>query len=564
MDCPIQSVGVLCALLLPLMAVVSADTTPTARLADVFAPMVVATPPTDAFAGLVRCPGGETRHYGGAGFIFSRDEGLTWQWRKLGERHVDGRPAGGGWAMSMSPTTGTWMRVEGRKDGTYVRRSTDGPDGEYSTQRVGPRHIMIRPALFLKHRERVLFAGYAGRPARIRVWRSDDDGVTWSSVQLPPGPAFEVRPPHAGPRWENWCVEPTILELRDGRLWMVARTARDRHRQCVSNDGGATWSAWEPSRFYGTLTMPTLHRLADERILMLWCNTTPLPEVDRSAESIPESTKNGRWEDVFTNRDACHAAISDDDGHTWRGFRELRLNPLRNRGDIGQMARHDFSVHQMQALNVAEGKVLVAHGQDGKVRRVLLFDPDWLLEPRREDRFENGLDNWSIHKHLRGTVGHCAYNRVPGARLVKDAGQPVLHLRHVPDERLVFSVDGAVWNFPATPSGSATVRLQLRPGSRGARICLVDRWLNATDPVVRDYAMYAMHIDESRLTPGVWHTLAFAWQAGEACEVSADGNPLAALPLLRPTLDGISYFHLQAAEAPDPHGFLVAAVAGGR
>ncbi len=108
----------------------------------------------------------------------------------------------------------------------------------------------------------------------------------------------------------SWRARPTVLELNNGRLWMLARTSRDNHYECFSEDAGETWSAWQPSRFYGTLTMPTLYRLSDGRVLLLWCNTTPLPEIDRTDEPISETAKNGRWEDVFTNRDACHVAIS--------------------------------------------------------------------------------------------------------------------------------------------------------------------------------------------------------------------------------------------------------------
>ncbi len=275
----------------------------------------------------------------------------------------------------------------GGANGMFIHRSTDGPDGQYAVQKIDDRRlIMVRPPYFLRSRPRVLFAGHGERPAQITVFLSDDDGLTWAKTVLPPGPAFIVEPPHKRPRWENWCVEPTILELggvqhpslgqknsrggsllnagvanrpfvtkhclEDGRLWMLARTSRDNCHECFSEDAGETWSTWRPSRFYGTLTMPTLFRLSDGRVLLLWCNTTPLPEIDRTEESIPESAKNGRWEDVFTNRDACHAAISEDDGRTWIGFREMRLNPLRNSGDFGSRASHDFSVHQPQALEL--------------------------------------------------------------------------------------------------------------------------------------------------------------------------------------------------------------------
>lgn len=51
-----------------------------------------------------------------------------------------------------------------------------------------------------------------------------------------------------------------------------------------------------------------MNRLEDGRLLFFWCNTTPLPEME---------TANGVWDDVFTNRDVTHVAISEDDGKTW-------------------------------------------------------------------------------------------------------------------------------------------------------------------------------------------------------------------------------------------------------
>ncbi len=82
--------------------------------------------------------------------------------------------------------------------------------------------------------------------------------------------------------------------------------------------------------------MPTFFRLKDGRLLLFFNSTTPLPEEDRTDDvSIREEQKTGEtWEDVFTNRDILHAAISDDDGVSSYGFRELYLNPLRNESDF--------------------------------------------------------------------------------------------------------------------------------------------------------------------------------------------------------------------------------------
>jgi hypothetical protein len=507
------------AAILGVFSVASAQPVPPKALGDIFAPLVVGTPPVNAFNGLFRCPDGEIRHYGDDGFLFSRDNGLTWAYRRFGELDAFGKAAGGGRPLGMAPQTGTCLQLVGSTGGMFVHRSTDGPDGSYTVQQVDDRHlIMVRPPYFLQSRQRVLFAAHGERPARITVFRSDG------------------------------------------------------------------------------------------RVLLLWCNTTPLPEIDRTDEPIPETAKNGRWEDVFSNRDACHAAISDDDGRTWVGFRELRLNPWRNACDYGKRADYDFSVHQPQALELPGGKVLVALGQDAEVRALMIFDPGWLYEPRRRSTFENDLADWSTHKYVKGIVGHCAYDRVPGARLIVDRsfearnprlgetqprgpgsprpaarlgetqpreGAKVLQFRHPVDPRLVFDKDGAVWNFPAAVKGSFATRIKLLPGGGGGRICLVDRWFNPTDPVVRDDAMVVLTIpgdgrlgDGVRLEPGRWHELRFDWSDSQSarCQLTIDGTPTSlTLPLVGPSINGISYVHFQAlSDEEDLQGFLVESVEGGK
>jgi hypothetical protein len=364
------------------------------------------------------------------------------------------------------------------------------------------------------------------------------------------------------------------VELRDGRLWMVARTSQDNHHECFSEDGGETWSDWQPSRFYGTLTMPTFLRMADGRLLFFWCNTTPLVEADRSQDPIPQTAKDGTWEDVFTNRDALHAAISHDDGQTWAGFREIRLNPLRYDADFAEKASGDFSVHQPQAMELPGSKVLVACGQAPEVRRMLVFDPDWLEEKTRRCDFSKGLDQWSTQKYLAGIRGHCAYNRTKGPSLIEhpdDPNRKVLYLRHVIDERLVHDTDGATWNFPAAHAGELTVRLRLQPGGGGIRISLADRWINPTDPQVPDYASYLLEIagsgrvgESDIVEPGRWQTLKLSWSDAESndCRIKVDGRLLSdPMPLRLPSRNGISYVHFQSlAEGKDGAGVLIESV----
>lgn len=261
------------------------------------------------------------------------------------------------------------------------------------------------------------------------LW-SDDDGYQWHTSILPAGPTHEPVWPHKGVRWQNHGCEPTVVELSTGRLWMIFRTSTDTHYESFSDDGDETWTTPGPSRFYGTITMPTLFRLSDGRILFFWCNTTPLPELDHDQQPELDKWERDGWgEDFFTNRDAFHAAISEDDGKTWKGFREVRLSPIRNNADCrslgGNEATLDKSMHQSQAVELPTGHVLVSHGQHPMCRRIVIFHPDWLYEQERSEDFRYGLSNVSSFQYVksiagnfRSRSGHCCYNRIPGPLLL--------------------------------------------------------------------------------------------------------------------------------------------------
>ena len=435
---------------------------PPNSLNDVYAPVDVAIAPENSYKGLVMLPDGEIRHYGfnkilpaeGSAeskhsyhkisknakkdfyYLSSRDNGLTW-------KRVD--PPGGGIAdgtlqpqegvpnrrsggTARHPKTGHFFQfTNGQKNGAYVYKADDLESSPVAHRVSDEKYIMMRAPYFVDEGRRILFAAHTRKKDRharneLVVLRSDDDGTSWQRSVVPAGPEFRPVWPHKGFRWQNYLAEPTITELGGGRLWMLCRTSMDYHYESFSDDFGMTWTAPRPSRFYGTLTMPTFLRLNDGRLLLFWCNTTPLPEVDRSADpTIREHIKSGGGEDVFTNRDANHVAISEDDGKTWIGFREVRLNPIRNEADYairgGLAVSPDRSVHQFQALELPKNKILLSSGQHPLSRRITLFDIDWIYEPTRSNRFEDGKASWSTFKYRKGIEGHCAYNRDPGAPL---------------------------------------------------------------------------------------------------------------------------------------------------
>jgi hypothetical protein len=564
-------------------------------LKEIYNPVFIGRPTDNAFNGLVLLPGGELRHYGFEGswfnpsahiYIYSEDNGLTWNRKVIEEPDLftnENMPP-----AVCSSYSGDYIRIVSMAGGTFVMRSKEGIDGPYQKIRIDANHYeMIRQPVFLNSLKRIIVS--CGKNLiedgkevmQSCVLYSDDDGYSWKISLVTVGPEFKTVWPHEKPRWQNYAIEPTIAEMNDGHIWMLLRTSMDRLYECFSTDHGTTWSSPVPSRFYSTLTMPTFFRLKDGRLLLFFCSTTPLPEVNRSADdAIREEQKNGLWEDVFTNRDVIHAAISGDDGKTWTGFRELYLNPLRNESDFatrgGKEVSLDKSVHQSQAVELPYGKILLALGQHPLVRAMVIFDPDWLGETERFDDFRNGLRDWSTFKYLDGIKGHCAYNRVPGATLVDHPdmrGNKVLSIKHLINSDLVCDVDGAVWNFPASLKGSFTTRIYLKQGSKGGRISLIDRWFNPTDTLAYRYAMYSLRISskghtgtEPILKTGEWIELTFQWddlQSG-SCRLTINGilYPLL-LPLNLPSINGINYVHFQTvADKKDEEGYLIESVKG--
>ncbi len=564
------------------------------NLEQIHSPVFVGRPTDNAFNGLVRLPDGELRHYGYTGnqanpsqyvYISSKDNGLTWDRNIISDTSLftsENMPP-----ASCSPYSGDFIRLISTGAGTFVLRSSTGIDGPYQKIQIDSApHDMIRQPLYLKSKKRMLVT--CGRSLILDgngvmqscVYYSDDDGLTWNISYVPVGPRFVTSWPHKKSRWQNYAIEPTIAELENGTIWMLLRTSQDQLYESFSSDKGTTWSEPKPSRFYSTLTMPAFYRLKDGRLLLFFNNTSPLPEEDRTGDlSLRDEQKTGEtWEDVFTNRDVLHAAISDDDGKTWTGFRELYLNPLRNEHDFalsgGKDVSLDKSVHQSQAVELPGGKVLVAFGQHPLVRAMVIFDPVWLYETERSDNFTAGLKNWSTFSYIDGIKGHCAYNRDAGPSLIDHPGKngnKVLNIRHVLNKELVCDVDGAVWNFPAALKGSLTTRIMLKPGGKGGRISLIDRWFNPTDTLAYRYAVYTLRLSgddknksESILKQGKWVELRFEWdnlQSG-SCRLLIDNKPFPhPLHINLKSTNGINYVHFQSvSDDEDTEGYLIESV----
>jgi hypothetical protein len=381
----------------------------------------------------------------------------------------------------------------------------------------------------------------------MTVMYSDDAGNTWqkspSQIQAPCDPEYN------NASWDGAC-EPSIVQLKDGRIWILMRTQANYQYETLSDDDGIHFQYAKRSRFPSPNAPSNMLRLKDGRIVLLWNNTANPPKFENK--------------DVYGGRDALHIAISSDEGKTWRGFRELFRDPLR---DSAPPHRGDRGTSYATAIETTQGKIVITAGLGEARRRIILVDPAWIEQTESETHFEQGLDDWCVFK-WHGPLEGVWRDRVAGPELIAHPGKPdhkVLHLRR-PDEK---DPDGASWNFPAGFKGELKLRLLLPEGSQGGTIALGDRFFDPTDVNGESKAMFFTRFYPDgeyctgKLPLKTWCDVSLKWGTDQQlCEVSIDDKHVMSLPQLEPTQNGISYLRLRsAAEKPDKIGFLIESVA---
>lgn len=191
------------------------------------------------------------------------------------------------------------------------------------------------------------------------IWcvRSYDDGITWTdrkcifrgycgatrgAIQVATGEivvpiSYVVRNPgrylsaclvtrDGGETWElkgsvdiGQCgdhagaVEPSVVELKDGRLWLQIRTNLGYFMDSYSSDLGLAWSPPVASAITSPSAPGYLLRIASGRIALAWNNT-----MDRAAKAEADADTEFSGDRIdMSLRDTLSIAFSDDDGASW-------------------------------------------------------------------------------------------------------------------------------------------------------------------------------------------------------------------------------------------------------
>lgn len=191
----------------------------------------------------------------------------------------------------------------------YVRYSNDDADtfGERILVTAGPGyHIVNNDRVTRLSGGRILVPVSFTPDIRTRnhltshCCISDDGGRTWrrgtGSVDLP----------------KRGAMEPEVIELSDGRVLMILRSQLGYIAASWSDDSGETWSAPESLGVKAPESPATLRRIpATGDLLLIWNHTW-----------TPGAGHGGR-------RTPLTAALSSDEGQTWRSIRNLE--PDRNK-----------------------------------------------------------------------------------------------------------------------------------------------------------------------------------------------------------------------------------------
>lgn len=327
----------------------------------------------------------------------------------------------------------------------------------------------------------------------VAIFTSNDGGTNWSeSPDILKVPLPDKNNTRYG------AIEPALVQLADGRVWMLIRNRDGRFWESFSNDG-SRWSEPARTEIITSDSPAGFVRLKDGGLVLLAnaCQNW----------SDPRSYAMG-------GREALQASISRDEGKTWAGFRDVlheAVNPLK-KGDRGSA--------YATAAETPEGKICMVSGQGEGNRAIVLFDPKWLEETTVADDLAAGPVLWTQY----------------GAEGLRVEGREVV----IPLE------GGALWNFPAARSGRISLRLRLPKTARDLSLSLADHFARLDDKAAAANAAVAFSLDG--LPREKWLNVSVKWTQ-ERATLEVDGRQVAALAARAPVPRGLFSLRLEGKDS---------------
>lgn len=144
------------------------------------------------------------------------------------------------------------------------------------------------------------------KPARhaLSTFVSTDAGKSWKQSNI-----IDL----GGHGHHDGAMEPTLVELNDGRLWMLIRTNWDRFWEAYSLDHGSSWRILQPTTIDASSSPGFLTRLASGRLVLVWNRLYP-----SGTKAVARRNDNGLSEAAASwQREELSIAFSENDGKSW-------------------------------------------------------------------------------------------------------------------------------------------------------------------------------------------------------------------------------------------------------
>lgn len=169
-------------------------------------------------------------------------------------------------------------------------------------------------------------------PGSIYIYASDDTGITWKKI------SSEITINPSNTRRENFnplhnCMEPGVVQLDNGNIWLYIRTDLGRHYESFSEDFGQTWDIPLPSPFTAPDSPMCVKKLKSGKLFTVW---NPVPIYNGRMITVDGVWTGARTPLVFVILDKkgnynSNFQVLDEDEK--RGFCYCAIHELEN-GDI--------------------------------------------------------------------------------------------------------------------------------------------------------------------------------------------------------------------------------------
>jgi len=237
----------------------------------------------------------------------SADECKTWSAEREIIHHPECQACG---ATVLRDSEGALWVIYMGFHGSVWNKETDEPDMEKTRSDLWAARSLDEGETWGDNR--MIFRGYTGAINDAKVSSSGHIIVPFSYVVPQPGRLVSACVV-SGDNGKSWqlgeatdigqqgdhagALEPVVVELRDGRIWMLIRTDLGHFLQAFSEDNGLTWSEPTATEIVSPSAPCHIIRLASGRLAITWNN-------------FGETSTEAR-------RSALSMALSEDDGQTW-------------------------------------------------------------------------------------------------------------------------------------------------------------------------------------------------------------------------------------------------------